>query len=288
MSNKLKKKKIKNKIKKNKKRRTVRAKTAIDKAKFNQGQNHLNLGQHQQNLPQYTRTVYVNVPSQQLNPVGPDQSELINQVIHNNNFIKKNNLLLQNDLNSQVQEEKKIDHLLDRAKLAFDERGGTVSNNLSNTVFRIPNKKTAKKTKHKVEYLDEDDGDGYDGGNDLNNMVHHKKQVAIIDNDLSAVLERPDDKIQETNDERDIEPVIVPDIINAVLDVKTTPTKKFFDLTDAKIKKERLAKEAKAKKARDAKEDQEIENELHQQALKADLEDDLKSRSTRHKKKADV
>jgi len=96
MSNKLKKKKIKNKIKKNKKRRTIRAKTP----------NHLNLGQHQQNLPQYTRTVYVNAPSQQLHPVGPDQSELINQVMHNNNFIKKNNLLLQNDLNSQVQEEK--------------------------------------------------------------------------------------------------------------------------------------------------------------------------------------
>ena len=264
MSNKLKKKKIKNKVKKNKKRRTIRQK----------GQNHLNLGQHQQNLPQYTRTVYVNVPSQQLNPVGPDQSELINQVKHNNNFIKKNNLLLQNDLNSQVQEEKKTEqHPLDRAKLAFDERGGTVSNNLSNTVFRIPNKKTAKKTKHKVEYLDEDDG--YDGGNDLNNMVHHKKQVEIVNNDISAVLERPDDKIQETNDERDIEPVIVPDIIQAVKPTK--PIKRFFNKSDAQLKKERLAREA--------KEDREIENELHQQALKADLQDDIKSRSSRHKNK---
>jgi hypothetical protein len=276
MSNKLKKKKIKNKIKKNKKRRTVRAKTA----------NHLNLGQHQQNLPQYTRTVYVNVPSQQLNPVGPDQSELINQVIHNNNFIKKNNLLLQNDLNSQVQEEKKTEHPLDHAKLLYDKRGGTVHSNLSNTVVRIPNEKI-KKTKHKVQYLDEDDG--YDGGNDLNNMVHHKKQVEIKDNDLNAVITRPDDVIHEANDERNLEPVIVPDIIDAVLDVKkVTPTKKFFDLTDAKVKKERLAKEAKAKKAKELKEDKEIENELHQQALKAELQDDIKSRSTRHKKRADV
>jgi hypothetical protein len=258
MSNKLKKKKIKNKIKKNKKRRTIRAKTP----------NHLNLGQHQQNLPQYTRTVYVNAPSQQLHPVGPDQSELINQVMHNNNFIKKNNLLLQNDLNNQVQEEKK-EHPLDRAKVAFDARGGTVSKNLSNTVLRIPNEKI-KKTKHKVEYLDDD---GYDGESDLNHMVQQKKG-----NDLKVVIERKEDKIQEHNDNRNVEPVVAPDIIEAVKDIQKA--KRFFTKSDAQIKKERLAKEA--------KEDKEIENELHQQALKAELQDDIKSRSTRHKKRADV
>ena len=254
MSNKLKKKKIKNKIKKNKKRRTIRRK----------GENHLNLGQHQQNLPQYTRTVYVNAPSQQLNPVGPDQGELINQVMHNNNFIKKNNLLLQNDLNNQVQEEKK-EHPLDRAKVAFDARGGTVSNNLSNTVFRIPNEKI-KKTKHKVEYLDDD---GYDGESDLNKMVQQKKG-----NDLKAVIERKEDKIQEHNDDRNVEPVVSPDIMEAVKDVK----KRFnYVKSAAQILKERNAK--------DAKEDKEIENELHQQALKVEVNDalKLKGRSSRLK-----
>ena len=253
MSNKLKKKKIKNKIKKNKKRRTIRRK----------GENHLNLGQHQQNLPQYTRTVYVNAPSQQ--SVGPDQGELINQVMHNNNFIKKNNLLLQNDLNNQVQEEKK-EHPLDRAKVAFDARGGTVSNNLSNTVFRIPNEKKAKQPKHTVEYLDDD---GYDGESDLNKMVQQKKG-----NDLNAVIERKEDKIQEHNDDRNVEPVVSPDIMEAVKDVK----KRFnYVKSAAQILKERNAK--------DAKEDKEIENELHQQALKVEVNDalKLKGRSSRLK-----
>jgi len=258
MSNKLKKKKIKNKIKKNKKRRTTRQK----------GQNHLNLGQHQQNLPQYTRTVYVNQPSQQLNPVGPDQSELINQVMHNNNFIKKNNLLLQNDLNNQVQEEKK-EHPLDRAKEAFDARGGTVSNNLTNTVFRIPNEKI-KKTKHKVEYLDDD---GYDGESDLNKMVQPKKG-----NDLKAVITRQEDKIQEYNDDSNLEPVITPHITEAVNDIKKV--QRFFKKSDAQILKERKAKEA--------KEDKGIENELHQQALKFEVNEQLKSRSSRHKKLATI
>ena len=100
MSEEIKKKKKRNKRKKvikNKKRRVIVAKS-----------NHLQLGQHQQNLPQYTRTVYVNNPTPNLNAVGPDQSELINQVLHNNNFIKKNNLLLQNnDLNNTVWEDSK-------------------------------------------------------------------------------------------------------------------------------------------------------------------------------------
>ena len=275
MSEEIKKKKKRNKRKKvikNKKRRVI---VANAKAYFSRGQksNHLQLGQHQQNLPQYTRTVYVNNPTPNLNAVGPDQSELINQVLHNNNFIKKNNLLLQNnDLNNTVwedsKEKEKISHPLDDAKIAFTERGGTVHTNKTNTILRIPHIKTKMKKSKFVDVTSQDKE------NDLNDMVHHEPVRLQHDNDLNDVLSRPDAEFQDINDQRELESHNVPDIIQQV---KPQKTKRFFNKSDAQILKER--------KAREAQEDLLIEKEMHQQAIIADHDDDLKStRHERHKK----
>ena len=272
MSEEIKKKKKRNKRKKvikNKKRRVI---VANAKAYISRGQksNHLQLGQHQQNLPQYTRTVYVNNPTPNLNAVGPDQSELINQVLHNNNFIKKNNLLLQNnDLNNTVwedsKEKEKISHPLDDAKIAFTERGGTVHTNKTNTILRIPHIKSKIRKSKFVDVTSQDKE------NDLNDMVHHEPVRLQHDNDLTSVLSRPDAEFQDINDQRELESHNVPDIIERVL--KSPIHKK----TVIKTKKK-----TEAQKMLDEQEEALFDTEMNEQFL-ADEKNNLKTRHLRHK-----
>ena len=170
-----------------------------------------NLGQHVQNLPQYTSTV-------QLGPQQPDQSDLVNQVMHSNNFIKKQNLLLEDAAAEQQHHNPLIQQAIQDAhkptKLSIlndiHALGGKVKHNKgSHNVAFDDEKQRIAKVKVNPRFINLD-----------KTPVKRKKAMSVPDNHLAAavhntvdqapdmneILEREDANFQAINDNRELEP----------------------------------------------------------------------------------